>query len=131
MRSRAVRVVAIATFGWALVLVSGLTTAEATRTVYVSSKISIKSKGLAFSGRVSSKNAGCQIGRRVTLYRKPSRKLGSVDTTFSGSWKIVVQGSAGISLAHFYAKVSRRSDGAAGTIHVCKAATSKTIRLKP
>ena len=39
------------------------------RTVTIASHISIKSKGLTFSGRVTAKNAACDSGRKVTLYR--------------------------------------------------------------
>jgi hypothetical protein len=67
----------------------------------------------------------------VTLYRTPSLVLGSTTTRSSGSWKITVSGSAGITLGHFYAKVKARSEGTAGTIYVCKRATSKTIAYKP
>jgi hypothetical protein len=110
---------------------SGLTAAEATRTVTIASHISIKGKELTFSGRVRSSKAPCKGARKVTLYRKPSLALGSTTTSPSGSWKITVSGSAGITLAHFYAKVKARSEGTAGTIYLCKAATSKTIAYTP
>jgi hypothetical protein len=54
-------------------------------------------------------------------------KLGSATMSSSGHWKITSSGSAGISLGHFYAKVTKRSEGTAGTIYVCRAARSKTI----
>jgi hypothetical protein len=115
----------------ALGLAAGLTVAQATRTVRIASHITIKSKGLTFSGNVTSSKAPCKMARKVTLYRTPSLLLGSTTTSSSGHWKITVSGSAGITLGHFYAKVAKRSEGTAGTIYVCKGARSKTIRYKP
>lgn len=123
----AIKVLAVAASVSALVLAIGVTGAFATRTVTIASHISIKGNGLTFSGRVTAKNAACDSGRKVTLYRTSSLKLGSATTSSSGHWKITASGSAGISLGHFYAKVSKRSEGTAGTIYVCKAARSKTI----
>jgi hypothetical protein len=131
MRNRTLKVAAIATSVPALALASGLTIAEATRTVTIASHTTIKSHGLKFSGSVTSSNAACRSGRKVTLYRKQSQVLGSTTTNSLGSWKITVSGSAGITLGHFYATVKKRSEGTAGTIYVCKAARSKTIPYKP
>ena len=101
--------------------------AEATRVVTIASHVSIKSTGLTFSGKVTSPNAGCVAGRKVTLYRTNGNLLGTTTTGPSGRWKITALGSAGISLGHFFAKVKRRSEGTAGTIYVCAAAVSPTI----
>jgi predicted amidohydrolase len=131
MRHKGVTVVVIATSAGALVLASVLATAEATRTVRIASHITIKSNGLTFSGSVTSSNAACRGARKVTLYRKQSQVLGSTTTNSSGSWKITASGSAGITLGHFYATVKKRSEGTAGTIYVCRAATSKTIAYRP
>jgi len=115
-----------------LLLVSTvLAAADATRTVTISSHITIKSKGLTFSGNVTSSKAPCKRERKVTLYRTPALALGSTTTSSTGHWKITASGSAGITLGHFYAKVKRRSEGTAGTIYVCKAATSRTIAYSP
>ena len=130
MRNRTLTVAAIATLVSALVLASGLSTAEATRTVKIASHITIKSNELTFSGRVRSSNAACRGDRKVTLYRKQSQVLGSTTTNSSGSWKIAASGSAGISLGRFYAKVKQRSEGTAGTIYVCKVAKSKPIPFR-
>lgn len=129
MKKVTIRVLAVVASVSALALASGVTAALATRTVTIASHISIKSKELTFSGRVTAKNAACDSGRKVRLYRTSSLKLGSATTSSSGHWKITASGSAGISLGHFYAKVSKRSEGTAGTIYVCKAARSKTIAL--
>jgi hypothetical protein len=126
MMKVAIKVLVIAASISALV---GVTSAFATRTVTITSHISIKSQGLTFSGGVTAKNAACDAGRKVTLYRTPSLKLGSATTRSSGHWKITASGSAGISLGHFYARVDRHGEGTAGTIYICKAAKSKTIAL--
>jgi hypothetical protein len=122
-----IRGLALAASVSALVLVVGVTGAFATRTVTIASHISIKSAGLTFTGRVTARNHACDSGRKVTLYRTPSLKLGSATTNLSGHWNITASGSAGISLGNFYARVAKRSEGTAGTIYVCEAARSKTI----
>jgi hypothetical protein len=127
MAGSAAKVTAAAASALAVAAISGVTIAEATRTVKIVSHVSIKSHGLVFSGKVSSPNSACEAGRKVTLHRTNGNVLGSKMTGASGKWKITVPGSAGITLGHFYAKVKSRSEGAAGTIYVCKAAVSPTI----
>jgi hypothetical protein len=108
-------------------------TAAATRTINVPSQVSIKSEGLQFSGRVTTAPNGkpCRGQRRVVLFRAfakaPDQPLARDTTGEDGEWKITLQGSAGISFGRFYAKVKKRSDGAAGTIHVCLPDKSKVI----
>jgi len=131
MRNKTLRAAAITASVPALALAFGLTMAQATRTVRIASHITIKSHELTFSGRVRSSNAACRSARKVTLYRKQSQVLGSATTNSAGSWKITASGSAGITLGRFYARVKKRSEGTAGTIYVCGAATSKTIPYKP
>jgi len=114
-----------------LLLAAALGAAYATRTVTIASHVTIKGKGLKFSGTVTSNKGACKPGRTVTLYRTPSLALGSTTTNSAGRWKITASGSAGITLGHFYAKVKKRSEGTAGTIYVCKAATSRTIPYTP
>jgi hypothetical protein len=55
MGNRAIKVAAIATSASAFALATGLTPADATRTVKIASHITIKDKGLKFSGKVSAK----------------------------------------------------------------------------
>ena len=115
----------LAVMGVLLVVCFG--SADATRTVTVASSISIKSQhNTTFTGKVTS-HPGCQDGRSVTLYTTSKLKLGTAKTSKYGYWKIRASGFAGISLHHFFAKVAKSSNGAAGTIYVCKAASSKTI----
>jgi hypothetical protein len=109
-------------------LVGCVGSAYATRTVKLASHISIRSHhNTTFTGRVTSRNTGCEDARKVTLYTTTKLKLGTAKTNEHGRWKITASGFAGISLHHFFAKVAKLSSGTAGTIYVCKAATSKTI----
>jgi glutamate synthase domain-containing protein 3 len=131
MAGRALRLIALAASALAVASVIGPTAADATKTVQIASHISIKSKELKFSGKVTSTNSACVSGRKVTLFRTNGNVLGSTTTGSLGRWKITAQGSAGISLGHFFAKVKRRTEGTAGTIYVCKGATSPTISIHP
>jgi hypothetical protein len=132
MRSRrrgsSVRIAAATVAVMGVVLVACFGSAYATRTVKLASHISIKSDhNTTFTGRVTSSNAACEDARKVTLYTTTKLKLGTAKTNKHGDWKITASGFAGISLHHFFAKVAKLSSGTAGTIYVCKAATSKTI----
>ena len=131
MRNRAFSSASLAAVACALLLGTCLTAAEATRIVRIRSHITIKSHDLTFSGRVSASNAACDAGRKVTLYRKGPLVLGSTTTNSAGRWKITPSGFAGISFGRFYARVARRSEGAAGTIYVCREARSRTIGVTP
>lgn len=106
--------------------------ATATRTIQVPSQISIKSKDLKFTGKVTAgKYEPCAQQRKVILYKVvkggPDQAVGETRTSLKGNYSIIPQGSAGISLARFYAKARKVSEGTAGTIYVCKAARSKTV----
>jgi hypothetical protein len=122
-----IAVATVAVMGIALVGCFG--SAYATRTVRVASRISITSHhNLTFTGRVTSRDVGCASdGRTVTLFTTTKLRLGTAHTNIHGYWKIKVSGFAGISLHQFFAKVAKFPDGAAGTIHLCEAATSKPI----
>ena len=127
-RGSAIRIATatIALMGVVFVVCFG--SAYATRVVTLASHISITSHhNTTFTGRVTSSNAACDVDRKVTLYTTTKLKLGTAKTNNHGYWKIRASGFAGISLHHFFAKVAKLSSGTAGTIYVCKAATSKTI----
>ena len=128
-RGSSVRVVAATVAVMGVVLVAGFGSAYATRTVKVASHVSIKSHhDGTFTGRVTSSDPGCASdGRRVTLYTTSKLKLGTANTNIHGQWKIKASGFAGISLHHFFAKVAKFPNGAAGTIYLCEAARSKTV----
>lgn len=111
--------------------------AAATRTIQVPSQVSIHSNSLRFSGKVSVPAAyePCREDRKVVLFKVisggPDEAVGRDTTDGQGTWTILPEGSAGISLSRFYAKVKQRSEGAAGTIYVCRAARSKTVKPTP
>jgi hypothetical protein len=104
-----------------------------TRTVRIPSRISIASKGMVMHGHVRSPNPGCIEGRKVKLKIDTSggndQVIGTDTTNAHGRWRIQVSGFAGVSLAHFYARVRRQSQGTAGTIYVCRPDRSRTIML--
>ncbi len=111
----------------AALLAASATGLAATTTVDVVSHISIKSSGLKFSGRVTAASVYCRSGRKVTLHRTNGNLLGSATTDANGKWKITASGSAGITLGHFFAKVSKNEVSVGGPRYACKAATSRTI----
>ena len=112
-------------------------TALASHTIKVPSKVSIKSgSGLRFSGKVTTGSyEPCQQQRRVILFKVvsngPDEAVGRGTTSNKGAWTASPQGSAGISLARFYAKVKPLSQGAAGTIYACQAGRSKIVKATP
>lgn len=127
-RNSGTRIVAATVTVMGVALVACFGSAYAARTVTLTSHSSIKSHhNTTFTGRVTSSNPGCEAARRVTLYTTTKLKLGTAKTTKHGYWTIKASGFAGISLHHFFAKVAKLSSGAAGTIYVCEAATSRTI----
>jgi hypothetical protein len=129
MTGSAVRILKLAAAGLAAAAVVGVASAHASHVVKIASHISIYSHNLTFHGKVTSPNHACVPSRRVTLYRTNGDVLGHTHTNSHGHWKITASGSAGISQGRFYAKVNRTSQGAAGTIYVCKGARSRTIRI--
>ena len=130
-RPRPGRAGALSLIAAALVLTIWLPAAGATRTVKIPSQISIHERALHFHGRVTASNSACESDRRVVLYRRflngTRQALGRTKTDQSGRWRIHISGSAGISMARFFAKARRRSEGTAGTIYICQRARSKTV----
>jgi hypothetical protein len=107
--------------------------AGATRTIKVPSKVTIESHSLHFKGevRTAAVYEPCEQQRKVVLFKVigggPDQAVGRDTTDNHGHWSITPQGSAGITLARFYAKAKKLSQGTAGTIYVCQAGRSKTI----
>jgi hypothetical protein len=115
----------------ALMVASG--SAGATRAIAVPSKVSIKSSSLHFTGQVSTgAYEPCEQQRKVVLFKAisggPDQAVGRAMTSNHGAWSITPQGSAGISLASFYATVKKSSQGTAGTIYVCNAGRSRVVK---
>lgn len=98
-----------------------------------SSKISIHSAELNFSGGVRSVYPPCRARRRVVLFQVaqggPDQVLGRTRTDGRGRWSIRVSGFAGISLARFYARVRPGRQVLAHLPILCSLARSRTTRL--
>jgi hypothetical protein len=81
-------------------------------------------KANPFHGHVSSPNNGCEQVRTVKVFKKKSGADDLFDKTTTdndGKWSIPANPHG-----KFYAKVTRRKEGAAGTIFVCRADASPT-----
>jgi hypothetical protein len=101
--------------------------ALATNIVKIDSKVRISHHAPAFHGRVKSDNQACEEGRNVKLFKRrhgPDHVLGHDESNHNGGWKVHVDP---LSSGAYYAKVTRREEGAAGTIFVCRRDRSKTV----
>ena len=104
----------------ALTVVAGSSViAGAMSTKKFDSHVKITSTSPKFKGKVSSENRACVKDRVVKLYAvEPGNQVvGSDHTNNKGRWSIQFQGDG---VVHYYAKVIKRSDAAAGTTFVCK-----------
>lgn len=123
--------------GWALAAITAaaltvgagalLGPAFATNKVKADSKVTIDKTSPFFAGKVKSKQAGCAEGRKVKLYvvETGNDKVGVDTTNRNGHWKIQFQGEG---VAHYFAKVTKRKEGTAGTIYVCKGDKSPVVQ---
>ncbi len=71
-----------------------------------------------FHGRVVSAKHACEANRTVKVFNKkpgPDGLFGKTTTNGKGRWSIPATPNG-----RFYAKVTRRKEGAAGTIFVCR-----------
>ena len=79
-----------------VVLVGCVGSAYATRTVKLASHISIRSHhNTTFTGRVTSRNTGCEDARKVTLYTTTKLKLGTRGRTSRDAGRSPRRGSRG------------------------------------
>jgi hypothetical protein len=100
--------------------------AFATNVVKIDSKVTISAHAPAFHGRVTSDNHACETGRKVKLFKRrhgPDHLLGHDETNHKGRWQVGVNP---LSSGAYYAKVTRREEGTAGTIYVCRRDRSRT-----
>jgi hypothetical protein len=116
----------------ALIVCAALATAVAavpalaTNVVKIDSKVTISAHAPAFHGRVKSDNHACETGRKVKLFKRrhgPDHLLGHDETNHKGRWQVGVNP---LSSGAYYAKVTRREEGTAGTIYVCRRDRSRT-----
>ena len=100
--------------------------ALAAHTVRIDSHVTITKTAPVFAGKVKSSNPGCRDDRTVQLHvvEQDNHVFGTDTTNRRGRWKIHFQGEGE---AHYYASVSRRTEGAAGTTYICRHDTSKPI----
>ncbi len=131
--ARVVKAIGLGAATFAVMAALSLTSAGATsaKAVRSASHILIRSHGLRFSGRVTSPSVGCLSERGVTLYRTNGDVLGFTRTDQRGHWHIRAQGSAGITMGQFYAKVHRLTreshDPRVHTSFACEPAKSRMI----
>jgi hypothetical protein len=108
------------------VAIASSTSALATNTVRISSKIKLSDGPPAFHGRIKSENKACAQQRRVKLFEKKrngNRKLlGSTRSNRSGKWTVIVDP---LKSGAYLAVAKKRREGTAGTIFVCRRAKSK------
>ncbi|HEY5054425.1 MAG TPA: hypothetical protein VII45_13565 [Solirubrobacterales bacterium] len=103
--------------------------AAATKTVNVPSSLKISPYGT--SGKVTAANPACVAERTVVLKEKGHGVLGRANSSETGKWEINPEGIKykGPLPFKIYAELKPKSEGAAGTIYKCGAATSKTIEI--
>lgn len=85
----------------------------------------------AYFGKVKASNPGCVEQRTVVLKQKGYGVLGRATSNEKGKWEVNPEGLKykGSLPYKLYAEVKPLSQGAAGTIYKCLAATSKTIEI--
>lgn len=81
----------------------------------------------AHKGQVASRRAICQRGRKVVVKEVGKGRVGSDRTNRAGNWKVRDRNAKG----RFFAKVTKqRKTRANGTVVICKADRSPTVRIK-
>lgn len=81
------------------------------------SRVTLSAKN-PFHGRVLSPKHACEIQRKVKVFNKrpgPDGLYGKTTTNGQGKWSIPAMPNG-----KFYAKVTRREEGTAGTTFVCR-----------
>jgi hypothetical protein len=116
------------TFGVLSIIAIASIPALATQVVRTDSKVTVSDKAPAFHGRVKSAAHPCVEDRKVKLFRahrhRADKLLGTDQTNSHGKWKVTVNP---LRSGAYYAKVKRRSEGTAGTIHVCRSDRSRFV----
>ena len=112
----------------ALTVTALATTAFATRHIRIDSQVTLGSSN-PFHGKVNSKPYGhaCRPQRKVEVFNKQpgiDGLFGTATTNQKGRWKMPAMPNG-----KFYAVVKRQEQGTAGTIYVCKKATSAVVNF--
>ena len=122
------RRLAMLTFGVFSIIAIASMSALATQVERIDSKVTISKKAPAFHGRVKSDKQPCVEQRKVELFKarrhRPDKLLGKDHTNHQGRWEVDVNP---LRPGGYYAKVTRRSEGTAGTIHICRPDRSKFV----
>ncbi len=105
--------------------------AVASKTVKTPTTLQISAYG--YFGTVKSPNSGCIEDRKIVLKQKGYGVLGRDTSDEQGRWKVdseeLNKNFKGPLPYKIYAYAKPLSQGAAGTIYKCDAATSKTIEI--
>jgi hypothetical protein len=85
----------------------------------------------AYYGKVNASNPNCVEGRKVVLKQQGYGVLGRATSNENGKWEVAPESIKykGPLPYKLYAEVKQDSQGTAGTIYKCLAATSKTITI--
>jgi hypothetical protein len=102
--------------------------AAATPHVRIASQVTLAASN-PFHGKVNSKpfSHACRPQRKVKIYNKqpgPDGLFGTATTNNKGRFKMAASPNG-----KFYALVKRQEQGTAGTIYVCKKATSAVVNF--
>jgi hypothetical protein len=102
--------------------------AAATRHIRIESQVTLSASN-PFHGKVNSSPYGhaCRPQRKVKVYNKQPGTdglFGTTTTNQKGRWKMPASANG-----KFYALVKRQEQGTAGTIYVCKKATSPVVNF--
>jgi hypothetical protein len=111
------------------VMVPATASAGVGQVVKISSTLQISP--YAYFGYVKSSNSNCVGERTVVLKQKGYGVLGRATSNEKGKWEVNPEGIEykGPLPFKLYAEVKPVSQGTAGTIYKCLAATSKTITI--
>jgi hypothetical protein len=122
--SRRVRLAAVCAVAVAFGVAAAI--AIAIHKVHIESHVTITKTSPVFAGKVKSPNPGCKDHRRVKLHvvEQDNAVVGRDTTNRRGKWKIAFQGEG---VAHYFASVAERQEGAAGTLYICKHDTSPPV----
>jgi hypothetical protein len=129
MRSRVVAIVVAGCLTLALGSASAATIEH--ESFFKKLKLSEKSEGTTYSGRVGSTKKGCVKKRKVkVMYKRGGRidKIGTAKTNNKGKFMIEVFGGS-LEQGKYYAIAKKRSYKRGGNRFVCEKARSRTLKV--
>jgi hypothetical protein len=129
MRSRFVAIVVAGSLTLALGSASAATIEY--ESFFTKLKLSEKSEGSTYSGRVGSTKKGCVKKRKVkVMYKRGGEtdKIGSARTDKKGKFRIEISGGS-LERGKYYAIAKKRSYKRGGNKVVCEKAESRTLKV--